>query len=186
MRKFLNKSILSFAVIALTLLSFGMLVSAAAPEQPILVTSAGQSADDMILRVMLGRLFGEEVDRNPLATPADLEGKKSLALVVGVSNKGLGSAGINLDQELERIETLLEAAKENDVYVFLVHIGGPSRRGAGSDQVATLVSSYAHHIIVTAESNQDGFFDGLAEKSNAEVLVVPTRNDAAAVMVELF
>ncbi|HKM42397.1 MAG TPA: DUF6305 family protein [Limnochordia bacterium] len=186
MRKLLNKSILSLTVVTLALLSFGVLAIAATPEQPILVTSAGQSADDMILRVMLGRLFGEEVDREPMAAPADLEGKKSLALVVGVSNKGLGSAGINLDQEFERIQTLLEAAKENDIHVFLLHIGGPSRRGAGSDQVAELVSAYAHHIIVTAESNQDNYFDDLAEKNGAEVLVVETRNDAAIVMVDLF
>lgn len=186
MKIFTNKSMLCWTLVALALLSFSVLASAATPEQPILVTSAGQSADDMILRVMLGRLFGEEVAREPMAAPADLEGKKSLALVVGVSNKGLGSAGINLDQEFERIQTLLEAAKENDIHVFLLHIGGPSRRGAGSDQVSEIVGAYAHHIIVTAESNQDDFFTELAEQNGAELIVVDTRNDAAIVMVDLF
>ncbi len=186
MRKIMNKNMLSLTVIAIALLSLSILASAATPQHPMLITSAGQSADDMILRVMLGRLFGEEVERNPLAKPEDLEGKKALALVVGVSNKGLGSAGINLDQEIARIQTLLEAAKENDVYVFLVHIGGPSRRGAGSDQVAEMVSAYADHIVVTAESNQDNYFTELASNNGAELLAVASRNDAAAVIADLF
>lgn len=186
MKKLINKSMLSLTLIAIALLSFSILASAATPQHPMLVTSAGQSADDMILRVMLGRLFGEEVERNPMAQPADLEGKGALALVVGVSNKGLGSAGINLDQEIERIEALLKAAKENDVYVFLVHIGGPSRRGAGSDQVAEIVSAYANHIVVTAESNQDNYFTELGAKGGATVVAVESRNDAAAVIADLF
>lgn len=186
MRRFASRKMVSWTLIAIALLSFSVLANAATPQHPMLITSAGQSADDMILRVMLGRLFGEEVDRNPMAKPEDLEGKNSLALVVGVSNKGLGSAGINLDQEIARLQTLLEAAKENDTYVFLVHIGGPSRRGAGSDQVAELVSAYAHHIVVTAESNQDNYFTELAAKNGAELVAVESRNDAAEVIADLF
>lgn len=183
MKKSLSKNVLNFVVITLVLLSFSILASAAAPQHPILVTSAGQSADDMILKVMLERQFGVEVARESLATPEHLEGKNTLALVVGVSNKGLGSAGINLDQEIDRIKSLLEAAIENDLYVLLVHIGGPSRRGAGSDQVAGIVGAFANKIIVTEESNQDAFFDNLGD---AEVIMVATRNDAATTIVELF
>ncbi|NMA62340.1 MAG: hypothetical protein GX956_10695 [Firmicutes bacterium] len=185
MKRIMKKTILSLSLLLLTVSSFGMIASAATPSQPIFVTSAGQSADDMILKVMLDRQLGTTVERNPLAQVADLEGVNTLALVVGVSNKGLGSAGINLDQEKARIKSLLEEAKKNDSYVILVHIGGPARRGASSDEVAKIVAPYAHSIIVGAESNQDKFFDNLAKENNVTLTVVESRNDAATTIVDL-
>lgn len=181
----MKKNILLLSLTLLIVSSFGLVASAATPSQPILVTSAGQSADDMILKVMLDRQLGTTVDRNPLAQVADLKGKNTLALVVGVSNKGLGSAGINFEQETARITSLMEEAKKNDTYVILVHIGGPARRGASSDQVAKLVAPYAHSIIVGTESNQDKFFDNLAKENNVALTVVAARNDAATAIADL-
>ena len=63
------------------LLSMGAVVSAATPGYPILVTSAGQSADDMILKVMLERQLGNSVEREQMAQPANVKGKETLILV---------------------------------------------------------------------------------------------------------
>lgn len=161
------------------LLSFGVLASAASPDHPILVTSAGQSSDDMILKVMLDRYFGKTVERNPLAEAGNLDGINTLVLAVGVSNKGLGSAGINIDQEKARIVSLVDAAKANDIYVILVHIGGPTRRGAGSDEVARILAERADQMIVVTESNQDKFFDQLSSTYGVDLQIVASRNDAA-------
>lgn len=181
----MKKHIIFLSLILLTVASFGFAANAATPSQPVFVTSAGQSADDMILKVMLDRQLGTTVARDPMAKAADLEGIKTLALVVGVSNKGLGSAGINFEQETARIQSLLDEAQKNDIYVILVHIGGPARRGASSDEVAKLVAPYAHSIIVGTESNQDKFFDNLAKEHNVDLNVVPARNDAAVAISEL-
>lgn len=179
------KRSLGLVFILVAVLCFGSLVGAAAPAHPILVTSAGQSADDMILKVMLDRQLEEPVERNPLAQVEDLANIKTLILTVGVSNKGLGSAGINFEQEVARIESLLEEAKSNDIYVILVHVGGPSRRGASSDEVAKIVVPHAQSIIIIADSNQDGFFDGLASASDKELTIVDGRTDVADVITEL-
>jgi len=186
MKRSMKKTILSLSLVLLASLSFGMIGSAAAPSHPILVTSAGQSADDMILKVLLDRQFETAVERNPLAQVIDLEDINTLVLVVGVSNKGLGSAGINLDQEKDRITSLLDEAKSKDCYVILVHIGGPARRGAGSDEVAKIVAPYADSIIVSAESNQDQFFDNLGSTNNVSVTIVDSRNEAATAIANIF
>jgi hypothetical protein len=176
---------ISFVLILLSVLSLAAMAVAAEPGQPILITSAGQSADDMILKVMLERQFGNPVDRNPLAEASEVEGHQTLLLAVGVSNKGLGAAGINLEQEKARLTSVLDAAKAADCYVIMVHIGGPSRRGAGSDEVARLVAPYASKMIILADSNQDGFFDELAKEHDAALEIVESRNDVALIIADL-
>lgn len=181
----MRKFTLNLVVVLVVLLSLGALVSAAAPGYPILVTSAGQSPDDLILKVMLDRQLDQEVERDPLAEKEGLEGMNTVVLAVGVSNKGLGAAGLNLDQEKARISSLLQAAKELDCYVILVHVGGQSRRGTGSDEVARLVAAGADYMIVVVEGNQDQFFDQLGEEHGIPLKVVESRNDVATAVGEL-
>ena len=76
--------------------------------------------------------------------------------------------------------------KSKDCYVILVHIGGPARRGAGSDEVAKIVAPYADSIIVSVESNQDQFFDNLGSTNNVSVTLVESRNEAAAAIADIF
>lgn len=180
------KRLITLAVLLFTVLSLGGLAGAAAPGHPVLVTSAGQSADDMILKVMLDRQLDQTVERDPLARPENLKGMKTLVLTLGVSNKGLGSAGIDLVGEKARLVSILDAAKEQGIYVILVHLGGPSRRGVSSDEVAQLAAPYVQSMIVIEDSNQDKFFDQLAEKYELSAVVVPSRNDVAAAIAKLF
>ncbi len=186
MKNGIRNSSVVLAVILLALLAVGALVGASGPSQPILVTSAGQSPDDLIVKVMIDKLLAEPVERNALAGPEDLEGMQTLILAVGVSNKGLGAAGIDLDQEVARITSLLEAAREQECFIILLHIGGQARRGVGSDLVADLVAQFANSMIVVAAGNQDQFFNQLGEKYEASVLEVEARTDAANALAHMF
>jgi hypothetical protein len=76
---------------------------------PVLITSAGQSIEAQMVSFKCQQVHIRNTCE-PLATTKDLEGMKTLIVVPGHSLKGLGSAGIDADQDLARIKKLLAAA----------------------------------------------------------------------------
>lgn len=129
--------------------------------QPILVTSAGQSADVTIAGMMCKRLKLDAATINS-AVVADLSGIKTLIIVPGFSSKGLGEAGISKDDELKRVTALLAAAKKQDVKILMLHIGGKPRRGTQSDEFNRLAAQASSRMIVVEQGNEDGFFSDIA------------------------
>jgi len=171
-----NLRFVAVVVIAALVLTPVLAVAAPKPGKPALITSAGQSTDGLILKtVMTDKATGETIPFEKLAKPEDLKGIRTLIVSVGLSSKGLGAAGINVDQEKARVRSILDAAKKNDIFVIMVHIGGTARRGAGSDEFATLVADYAHHIFVVRAGNDDGFFTRLAQKNKIPLTEVDDR-----------
>ncbi len=79
-------------------------------DQPLLITSVGQSADGQMVRIIAQRA-GLNFTYDAVAGTDALSGYKTVVLVVGGSSKGLGAAGINLDQEEQRAQALTDAAK---------------------------------------------------------------------------
>jgi hypothetical protein len=146
-------------------------------EKPILLTSAGQSVDIKLAGVLLTRLK-IEYDSNAKATAADLEGYKTLVVVPGYSSKGLGSAGISRDDEMERVQSLLAAAKDAKIRVVALHLGGKARRGVQSDDFNATVVRAAELAIVVAQGDEDGFFSDLCKKAGVPLKVVNVIADA--------
>ena len=103
----------------------------AAPKAspPVLVTSCGQSQGPAMLNVILRRV-GVAYDINTLATPQDLKTKpyKTLIVTMGSSLKGMGAAGISIDDELKRIGELIDAAHKAKITV----IGVPDVPGSAA------------------------------------------------------
>lgn len=155
------------------------------PEQPALLTSVGQSADVSMVKVVLDRI-GVSYSMNALATPDDIGANKTLVLVVGGSSKGLGAAGIDANQELERVEKLIAAAQENGLYILALHIGGEARRGELSDKFIAPCFEAAHSAIVVSEGDKDGLMSGLAGENEIPIELVGTIVDIMAPLQTLF
>jgi len=131
-------------------------------EQPVLITSAGQSSDVLMGKILAGKakldfLFDKQ------AQTAQLDSVKSIIIVSGGSVKGMGAAGIDKDQEYERVKSIIAAAKKNKQPVIGMHLGGKSRRGSLSDQFNRLVAENSNYIIVVKEGDEDGFFTKIAK-----------------------
>ncbi|MEF9895162.1 MAG: DUF6305 family protein [Clostridia bacterium] len=154
-------------LLCLTLLSASALGAFAettpAYPGPYVVMSAGQSADAEMIKVMLTKLKVEDYTLNTLVTAEEVVKYKTLIVAVGGSSKGLGAAGIDANQELERVDAVLTAAKDAGVKIIALHIGGSARRGELSDKFIEPCISKADAGIVVAEGNADGLFDKLAE-----------------------
>jgi hypothetical protein len=134
-------------------------------QQPILVTSSGQALDAFTVKTLLGRA-GINANYDAKATTAALDGVKTLVIAVGASNKGFGQAGITAESETARSKALLDTAKEKNIAVVCVHIGGADRRKGLSVQFIELVCPASNHIVVSKEGNADDYFTELSKTKN--------------------
>jgi hypothetical protein len=137
--------------------------------KPGLVTTIGQSSDIAVVKALLNTKLKLGLEVKPTAQASDLDGMKTLVVVLGASTKGLGAAGINLDQEKERAKALMKAAKDKGVQVLALHVGGESRRGKTTDDLAELTVCESKQVVVVASGNKDKIFNKLADKCNVPV-----------------
>jgi hypothetical protein len=183
----MNRPITVIALIAL-LFPAGMIAHAQTPQpyqQPILITSAGQSAD-VTLAGSLCKKAGLEAKVIPAATVADLKGFKTLMIVAGFSSKGLGAAGTSREQELERVKKLIAASREAKLPILTLHIGGKARRGSQSDDFNKLAAEAGHSLIVVKQGNEDGFFTKIAGERRTKITVVDKIAGVVAPLGEAF
>jgi hypothetical protein len=140
-------------------------------SDPVLLTSAGQSADVQILKTLLDR-SKVAAKTLPLAKAADLDGAKTLVVAVGGSAKGLGAAGIDAPKETARLKSLLVRAKELKIPVVAMHIGGESKRGDLSDSLYSLVVAAAGQAVIVKDGDKDGFLSKTATASKVPLETV--------------
>ena len=167
------------------LASLSLLTTAQTFQQPILISSAGQSADVKLVKMLASR---ENLDANTIlmATPSDLEGIKTLIIVPGFSLKGLGAAGISQEDEMNRVEELVEAANRKEIPIVMMHIGGNARRKGQSDSFNSLIANNSKHMIVVAQGNEDNFFSDISNAKNIPLEVVEKISETGAPMSKLF
>jgi hypothetical protein len=140
-------------------------------KEPVLLTTAGQSADLNMAKVILDRCK-VSLKLAPLAGPDDLAGAGSLVIVIGGSTKGLGAAGINADKELTRVDQLMARAAAQKIPIIGMHIGGKARRGELSDKFIDLVAPKSSFLMVVKEGDSDGYFSKISasRKINARIV----------------
>jgi hypothetical protein len=149
----------------------------AAFEQPVLITSAGQSADAQLASV-LAKKAGIQADLVKMAAPKDLAGHKTLILVLGASMKGLGAAGLDTAKEKDRIQGLLAAAKAQSIPVLCLHLGGEARRGELTDAMAAEYLPASRAVLVVKSGDKDGLFSRLCKDRRIPLTLVDKTLDA--------
>lgn len=180
MKKFAK--ILTALVLCLGLASPAM-AQIAPQKQPVLLTSLGQAADVHTVSVLAKRA-GLPVEYETFASAANLEGKQTMLVVVGVSLKGFGSAGVNLESETARANELFSYAKANGIYTIVVHIGGEERRDNMSNLMLDVAIPLADAVIVYAQANGDGYFES---KANGKPVVILNKTmDMVATLKAIF
>jgi len=160
----------SLALVFLTA-SFAGQDQEAKAEAPVLITSCGQSIGPTTIAFVLKRL-GIPYDKSELAAPETLRAKagagtpyKSLIITMGASLKGMGAAGIEIEDELARAAALIAEARKLDIKVIGAHIEGLKRRSQGAaagdttdEQSIDAVAPNSAILLVLKEGNADGRF----------------------------
>lgn len=192
----MKKALLAL-IAALLLAAVPHLAAQAAPpkaQAPILLTSCGQSPGVGMLSVIL-RKVGLEYELAPLAAPADLKAKpyKTLIVVMGASLKGMGAAGIAIEDELKRTTALIEEARKLKMTVIGAHIEGMKRRAQGADagdttdeQSIDAVAPKSDILMVWKDGNSDGRFTAIAGAKKLPLLEFEKQLDMVKICETLF
>ena len=146
-------------------------------ETPLLLTSAGQSAD-VSLAAALARKAELPATLAKAAEGKDLAGHRTLVLVLGASMKGLGAAGLDTSKEKDRVRALLAAAKSLSIPVLCLHLGGEQRRGELTDEMIKEFLPSAKMAIVVASGDKDGLFSRICREKAIPLKVVEKTLDA--------
>jgi hypothetical protein len=168
-------------------------------EEPILLTSCGQSPGPVMLKVFLQKL-NLKFEFVPLATAADLKSKKeagtpfkSLIIVMGASLKGMGAAGISIDNELSRTAALIAEAREQKIIVIGAHIEGLKRRAQGAaagdntdEQSIDAVAPQSNLLLLNKEGNADNRFTVIATAKKIPVIAVEKNMELSAELEKIF
>ena len=155
---------------------------------PFLLTAAGQSPDVLMVKIIAER---EKLDftHKALAASADLDGMKTLLLVMGVSMKGLGAAGIKLDEEVTRVTQLIEDARAKNMPIigmFAAGAGGRGGRDQLTDSLLEQVAPQVDYLVVIKTGDKDEFLKGLAEKHQIPLTYMETVVDMTKVVPAIF
>lgn len=144
-------------------------------EQPVLLTSCGQSPGPLKIKVFLAKLKIDHV-YDLQASAGDLaakkkEGKpfKSLIIVTGASLKGMGAARVSIEDELDRARKLIAEARKQGIKVVGAHVEGMERRAQGaapgdnSDELSIdAVCPQSDLLLVRKDGDEDKRFTAIS------------------------
>ncbi len=154
-------------------------------EQPLLITSAGQSAEVQLASVLAKRA-GLNYTLSKLATSKELTDIKTLVLVLGASMKGLGAAGLDEEKEKERVRSLVAEAKKKNIPLLCLHLGGEVRRGQLTDEMIIEFLPFSRMAIVVKSGNKDGIFTKICQENNIPLVEVEKIVDTAEPLQKIF
>ncbi len=173
--------------------------SAQKASLPVLLTSCGQSPDPAKFDIFLKTLKFDYVSKLD-ATAADLNTKspagapiRSVIIVTGASLKGMGAAGVSIEDELARIKALMTAAKKMNIRIIGAHIGGMQRRAQGaapgdnSDELTIdTVCPQASLLIVKKDGDEDGRFTTISKDKKIPMISYDLNKELENVLKDLF
>lgn len=146
-----------------------MVFSNASLAADVVLTPFGQSPDAMMIKVVLKKLQLE--GRLEKLLEADgLQDEKVLITVVAGSSKGLGEAGIDKDAEIDRMKSVVDAARAKGMKVLVMHIGGKGRRGTLTDMFIDEAVPVADKLIVVEGGDFDGLFTRLSQQAGVDIM----------------
>lgn len=163
-------------------------------QGPVVVTTCGQSPGAMMVR-MLCKQIQLACDQNDMLTAADLESAsktkdkayKTLIITMGTSLKGMGAAGVDVDEEVARINALVATARKLGIFVIGAQIEGSSRRTDEYDEKSNrAVSPQSDLLIVRKEVDHDGYFTNVAKQKGIPIIRTKEAIDFGYVLKVLF
>jgi len=196
-----SAAVLAAAAFAFVLVPAALLGQApeAKAELPVLITSCGQSNAPTTIKVVMQRLK-MTFDIDPLATPETLQAKakagtpyKSLIITMGASLKGMGAAGIEIEDELARAAALIAEARKEGIKIIGAHIEGMKRRSQGAaagdttdEQSIDAVAPNSAILLVYKEGNADGRFTVISQAKKVPLIEFEKTVDLIPTLEKLF
>jgi len=189
-----------FAVLAAAIVVLGFIAAAGTQAQtavpknvpelkgPVLITACGQSPGGVYGKVGF-RPLKMDADLEDMATAATLSRKpyKTLIVITGTSLKGMGSAGVELDDEIKRCTELVKKARAAGLKIIVAQVEGASRRVDESDeQSIRSMTPLADLLITHNQANKDGYFTKTAADKKIPQIFIDQQLDLLKVFPVIF
>ncbi|MFC2160573.1 DUF6305 family protein [Acidobacteriota bacterium] len=175
-------------------------------ELPVLITSCGQCAGTSMVKVLFMRLKlqvdppNKAYEMNTFATAEDLRKAKedgipfkSILIVMGASLKGMGAAGIDIDDEIERTSLLMQEAQTQGITIIGAHITELKNRAQGAapgdntDELSIdAVAPKSDLLLINKGGNEDGRFTIISEEFDIPMIQVEKNLELLEKLKELF
>jgi len=190
------------ALICLASIGAGAFAAQGAPataSYPVLLTSCGQSPGPERVLFFLKRSKADHeflaqakaqdlVDRQKAGTPF-----KAIIIVTGASLKGMGAAGVSMDDELTRTAALIKEAQRQGLTIIGAHVEGMARRAQGaapgdnSDEMSIdAVMPLSDLMIVRQDGNEDRRFSVISENEGIPLILFEKNMELGDVLTRVF
>jgi hypothetical protein len=168
-------------------------------DLPVLLTSCGQSLGPEKIRIFLKRLqmdhayiaqasAKELIDKKSSGAPY-----KSIIIVTGSSLKGMGAAGVSINDELARAKGLIDEARKQGIKIIGAHVEGMARRSQGAapgdnsdEQSIDAVCPFSALLLIKKEGNEDGRFTAISKEKNIPLIEFEKNADLEQALRNLF
>jgi len=168
-------------------------------KEPVLLTSCGQSPGPLKVQVFLKKL-GIAFTYNLQARAEDLVKAKqagkpfgSVIIVSGSSLKGMGAAGVSIDDEIARTRKIIEEARKQKAALVGAHVEGMERRAQGaaagdnSDELSIdVVCPPSDVLVVRSDGDQDKRFTAIATSKKIPLILFEKNMELSDVLKNLY
>ena len=173
-------------------------------EIPVLITSCGQGSGANMIKVLFMRLKLQAVppayEMNSFATAEDLKKAKenrtpfkSVIIAMEASLKGMGAAGIDIEDEIERTSQLIKEARTQGITIIGAHILGMKNRAQGaapgdnSDELSIdAIAPISDLLLINKGGNEDSRFTIISQEKNIPMIQVEKNLELLEKLKELF
>ena len=165
---------------------------------PFLITNAGQGPGGKMARLLVSQtgtltldtdyFYDSEPGADGHGNLDDME-YSGLVVVIGSTDKGLGASGITIEDELARLEKMVEKAKELELPIVAVLLEKDKRSDISTnanERCIDAICPNADWMIVVADGNKDGRFDALKEEYGIPLTVIDTTLDFTELAKQAF
>lgn len=164
-------------------------------ETPFMITNAGQGPGGKMGRLLIKQANTLEIDKDfyyvdvPYAKDVTELPYKAIVIVIGSTDKGLGATGITIDEEIDRVNEVMKAAKENNIPVIAVLLEKDKRSDIptnANERCIDAVCPLSSMMVVIKDGNADGRFDKIKEEHNIPLVLIDSAMDFMNLSKEIF
>ena len=164
-------------------------------ETPFMITNAGQGPGGKMGRLLIKQAKALELDKDffyvdvPYEEDVTEKPYSCIVIVIGSTDKGLGATGITIDEEIDRVNRVISAAKEAEVPVVAVLLEKDKRSDIptnANERCIDAVCPGSAMMIVIKDGNQDGRFDKLKEEYDIPLVLIDSAMDFGELSKTMF
>ena len=165
-------------------------------DLPMLITNAGQGPGGKLARLLVSQtktiildteyFYESEPERPELVTRK----YSCLMVIIGSTDKGLGASGITIEDEIQRLQRVVEVCKEINLPIVAVLLEQDKRASGiptnANERCIDLICPNAEWMIVVKRGNSDGRFDEIKAKYNIPLTIIDSQSDFIALAKKIF